>query len=326
MTNDLKSDPLIDNCWYLFNDIFMRTLLFAIVKKILLLLISTYLFVGCSIKPAMPPQGVNLEEQKIEQGFKGRTIASDELVASRQLVFTSGNIDPLTYSAPDQLNKDFNEASFHRAQSKGIQNKKDCLDGETNNYSYCLIVNADIKLKKLKQNDPFKALTAEEYANIEAFTNFAYQSINPALWSKIPKNMDKYEKEIKLMLSGLNRLPKVNQKVVRCDLVEHPDTDLEKISSTADRFAINKKLVIEGFWSTSLGKNREYIESWIEPCHVQLNIQLNGGGALISQLSSRPYEEEVLVRPKTVFNVIQKRKSEKNGKPFYEIDLVEVSK
>ncbi|MFN7906275.1 MAG: hypothetical protein ACK5P5_13930 [Pseudobdellovibrionaceae bacterium] len=46
---------------------------------------------------------------------------------------------------------------------------------------------------------------------------------------------------------------------------------------------------------------------------------------LIQEISTRPQEQEILVRPLTQFRVVAKKESKKNSKSFVEIELTETN-
>ncbi len=256
-------------------------------------------------------------------GFFGSV--SSQAKNSSLIIFPSGSINPIGYEAPADLRKKFRNIASEKAKERGIMSAKDCFSEDSDGYlRFCFIAYAEKALKQLPKNHPLKALAPEEHAAISWYADFGFQSYNSALWSQNLEELRQNELEIKLTLSALNRLPMENRQVVRCDLSDSTGSlSEEEILKVANRYTENSISLIKGFWSTSIGTDPSFIKQWIDPCYVQLNITLLGAGASIAELSSRPHEQEILVRPMTQFRVLQKNKLSKNGKTFFQIDLIQ---
>jgi hypothetical protein len=259
-------------------------------------------------------------------GFKGRFVSS-ESVSDHLIPFPSGSIHPVGFFVSSEDRRNFRNTSQIKAKDRGIMTDEDCFSGDSGGpHIYCMILEAERILNPLHRDNPLKKLTPEEYASLVWFTEFGYQIYNKSLWTQDPSDLTKNETGIKLALSGLNRLPGENRQVVRCDLAdENGSLSEEQIRSVANRYEKNKTFRIKGFWSTSIGTDPDYVEQWIQPCHVELKIHLNGSGVLIQEISTRPQEQEILVRPLTQFSVVAKKESKKNGKSFVEIELTETN-
>lgn len=254
--------------------------------------------------------------------------SSDNLkrdVASKNIIdkipFPSGDVDPKTFLSSKSERNLFLQQAIANGKDQGME-KADCAERESGYWDICFIYDAENVIRNLPPQSPLKKIDAIEMANIMWYADFGSSIFNDALRTMDHKRLNESEPRIKLMLSGLNKAAGYTGPSVRCD--SSPVKDDEKTENAANRYVVGEVFQTKSFLSTSLGTSESYIETWLKPCKVQLNIYQHGGGVLVEDISSRPEEQEILVKPLTKYKVLKKQKSLKNGDIFYEIDLEEL--
>lgn len=249
------------------------------------------------------------------------SIESSTSLAS--IPFSSGALDPRIYIAEEADRSAFIKSVTERSNPNDVT-PEDCAGGDYGYNLLCGFYNSRLRLKELAEDDPAKKLSPEEYAALRWYSDWGYITYNSALWKLDIAELDRSEYDIKLAISAINHLPKKEQTTIRCDLVDKegalPNSD---VISAADRYQESKEFQALGFWSTSLGTSQEFIDGWIKPCRVLIHVKLKSSGALMDTVSSRAYEQEVLVRPMTRFKVLSKTHSSEE-KLAFEIEVEEI--
>jgi hypothetical protein len=272
---------------------------------------------GCSTPSLIP-------SYEAGRSFKGRIPASDNaksLVAT--ISFPSGSFTPKGYLLSGEQMQTLKQSMLQSVMENG--RSPNCFSDEAEAFSnYCEIVKIERELQKNPPPSPWKNLSSEEFHFLRYFTSHGYQDINQALWSQDPSLLARYEQSVRMIVSGINRLPPESRQVFRCDLVKDKNPFDAEILKVAERYQEGRAFTVRGFWSTSVGTDQEYIREWVRPCYVQLRIQLKGAGADVSYVSVRPEEQEILVLPMTSFKVIKKNQSTKNGSLFFDIEIEQI--
>jgi hypothetical protein len=237
--------------------------------------------------------------------------------------FSSGKIDPKNYLSSETDRKKFLDSAFEKAKEKDFKSKDDCPLEESSYELLCLIAGAERALNGLPVNHHLKRLFPEEYTSLKWYTDFGSDLYNSALKYQKIEELDRYELEIKLAISGLNRISPFTGDVVRCDFRDEgekiaKDSDVLKV---ANRYHVNETRVFKEFLSTSLGQETDYIVQWIVPCRVRLNIHLKNLGVDIAALSDRPWEQEILLPPLSKFKVLSKNQRTVSGRTVFFIEL-----
>lgn len=249
-----------------------------------------------------------------------RDVASQNIID--KIPFPSGEVDPKTFLSSKSERDLFLQYAIADGKDRGME-KADCGERESGYWDICFIYDAENIIKNLPAQSPLKKVDAIEMASMMWYADFGSSALNQALRTMDRDSLAEHELRLKLMISGLNRASTYTGPSVRCDSSRANDN--ETTEKAARRYSVGEVFQTKSFFSTSLGTSESYIEIWLKPCRVQLNIYQHGGGVLIESLSSRPDEQEILVKPLTKYKVIKKQKSLKNGDTFYEIDLEELN-
>lgn len=246
-------------------------------------------------------------------------MASEKLLD--KIPFSSGAIDPNTYIASEVEYKKMEQIAYEDGIKRDMK-KEECGNRESGFWMICSIFDGEEALSYMDEQGALKKLHPVELAALKWYGDRDFGAYNEALRTMDPEKLKIHELKIKLVISGLNKGFKHLGRSVRCD--NNQVEGEAKTQAAADRYNVGEIFQTRSFFSTSLGENPYFIETWVKPCGVLLNIYQRGSGVLIQDIANYPQEEEVLVKPLTKFKVLKKNKTTKNGKLFYIIDLEEV--
>ncbi len=236
----------------------------------------------------------------------------------------SPSIDPSEYIAEPEVYKELQEQADEEAEKNDLD-VGDCTKLGSK-YFFCYINNAKRRLPYLKMNrSAFSYLHPTELAAIIAYSDIRYTDYNEKLremaQDKRVRLTSDNELEIRLLISGLNKIEGYEGESSRCDSFSESAVE-EGVAE--ERYPEGEIIQIFSFWSTSRNNGKNYAKKWLASCRVKINIVQHGGGVMIEELSKYPDEQEVLVKPLTKFKVLRNERKIENFLAVHEIDLEEV--
>jgi len=172
---------------------------------------------------------------------------------------------------------------------------------------------------KLREKYPaWRALAPEEIVGIMAYVGSGYEAINSQLWNgTLPQSLDDLD-TVKLMLSGLNKLPDYECGAIRTDFYAANNAQKPDPAAVAKRAALytaafeqHKPFLLRAFWSASRVSTQAARRRILSRYDILLKIHsLTGKSIDAVSHTQAPDEEEVLFRPGTRFEVAGKNSHE----------------
>jgi hypothetical protein len=183
------------------------------------------------------------------------------------------------------------------------------------------------------RQSPFDTLDPAEVFVLTEYTQYAYREINDALRKNDLGNLQRLNPTIRMMISTLNKLPRYrtnNGKVHRilggfAERIENEQTHQNNARVLYETlFTVGETFQDLAFMSTS-APTSPYFQHLVEKkAALLVIINKSHSGRMISQISGKPVEEEVLFPPGTKFRVIKKEEIKAtNGKPLLRVVLEE---
>jgi hypothetical protein len=239
------------------------------------------------------------------------------------------SLDAKTYRASEDVAQSFLSRALASAEKVGLSEPDCFLAHAVFVYDLCFIAKARVAIEKLPAAHPLRKLNAAEAGVLRSYMDREYQVINEALRGDEAAKVDAVALEIKLMLSGLNALPKSGKtELYRNEtFLWDADAPQAEIDEVADRFVEGGNFETSAFLSTTLGTDPGAREQILDGALVLLKIRAQGAKS-VAEISPRPYEQEYLYAPGTRFRVLRKAKHEvgsgKARRTAYVIDLEEI--
>lgn len=156
---------------------------------------------------------------------------------------------------------------------------------------------------KNNKSSPVYLVSQEELAAISYYTESAYLRINRSIRENSANELPLVLTNIKLMISGLNKLPSYQGVSYRGIGWGNKDPDAETISKVTKRYDethINSLFQDKGFLSTTNDSKAHFL------CAPFIYKIYGKSGKDIADFSTRPEEAEVLFRPLTKFLILKK--------------------
>jgi hypothetical protein len=174
--------------------------------------------------------------------------------------------------------------------------------------------------KKLRAKNPaLKDLSVEEIAAIKDYSDSSYESLNYTLWHRQLPSSVIHLNDLKLLISALNKLPKVVGIVKRSDNFTTPlpstvprKDDMRfgsaqvveaRIAHLRELNHTGKPLVVPAFWSASKAVGPDLRERLRVESSILMEVE-SKSAVSVAAFSTRPEEEEVIFKPGTQFDVI----------------------
>lgn len=180
-----------------------------------------------------------------------------------------------------------------------------------------------------KPDSPTRLLGQEELAAMVDYSNERYHMINAGLRGD-SERLKKMENWIRLMISGLNKLPN-HQGIVYRGLSWGKDisaVEAQKYEKLFSNYHIGSEMVEKAFLSSTFDSKTHFVT-----CTPFVYIIHSKGGKNFVDFSTRPEEGEVLFRPLTRFRVINKSlrdidttacSSERSYKKQFQMEITEI--
>ncbi len=225
-------------------------------------------------------------------------------------------LDARQVKLPESGQVDLRKAQSTPAQlarlQKTIDEAKPSYDPEQSGYNrYGMFVGAQQLLETEFSGPEYQGLNAHELLELVWFTDFGYQNVNEALWSRDPAKLAGAEDGIVRTASAANRFPKYEGLVLRSDFYlgngarGTPDEVLAMARGRAEQLRNDGWFVTQAFWSTTKAQTEEMSSQITEGLDSTLHYEIvSKSGRDLHGVNPGRAEEEVLILPGTLFRVV----------------------
>jgi hypothetical protein len=261
---------------------------------------------------AQPPIALNSSQAEklppqravwAETGLSADEARQRALDARKMKLPASGDVD-LRKVRPSEAQLE----RFHKV----IEDAKTSYDPEDGMYNrYGMYLGAQALLKSEFSGPQYEGLSAHELMELVWFTDFGYQEVNDALWSRDPAQLANAEDGIVRTAAAANRFPAYEGLVLRSDFYlgngarGDPQEVLAMARGRAEQMKQDGWFVTQAFWSTTKAQTEEMMSQVTEGLDSTLHYEIvSKTGRDLHGVNPGRSEEEVLILPGTLFRVL----------------------
>ena len=204
-----------------------------------------------------------------------------------------------------------------------IEAAKPSYNPEESGYNkYGMYVAAEQMLKTDFSGPQFEGMTAYDLMELVWFTDFGYEGVNAALWSRDPAKLAEAEDGIVRVSAAANRFPAHEGLVLRSDYYlgngvrGNEQKALGEARGRAEQLRNDGFFVTKAFWSTTKAQTDEMKSRVTEGLDSTLHYEIvSKTGRDLHGVNPGRAEEEVLFLPGTLFRVVdvQEKQVPKEG-------------